>query len=85
MHRSDFWHGYIFGRRRGNVDRSPQDSANEATSDDSETVEETPAPDPEFDLDAFLAWVQKYADQAGIGSEYAKAVEAIKRPLPKSK
>lgn len=56
----------------------PQDSANEATSDDSETVEETPAPDPEFDLDAFLAWVQKYADQAGIGSEYAKAVEAIK-------
>lgn len=41
-------------------------------------VEETPAPDPEFDLDAFLAWVQKYADQAGIGSEYAKAVEAIK-------
>lgn len=57
---------------------APQDSANEATSDDSETVEETPAPDPEFDLDAFLAWVQKYADQAGIGSEYAKAVEAIK-------
>lgn len=41
-------------------------------------AEETPAPDPEFDLDAFLAWVQKYADQAGIGSEYAKAVEAIK-------
>lgn len=57
---------------------APQDSADEATSDDSETVEETPAPDPEFDLDAFLAWVQKYADQAGIGSEYAKAVEAIK-------
>ena len=57
---------------------APQDSADEATSGDSETVEETPAPDPEFDLDAFLAWVQKYADQAGIGSEYAKAVEAIK-------
>lgn len=56
----------------------PQDSANEATSGDSSVVEETPAPDPEFDLDAFLAWVQKYADQAGIGSEYAKAVEAIK-------
>ena len=57
---------------------APQDSSDEDTSDDSETVEETPAPDPEFDLDAFLAWVQKYADQAGIGSEYAKAVEAIK-------
>ena len=41
-------------------------------------VEETSAPDPEFDLDAFLAWVQKYADEAGIGDEYAKAVEAIK-------
>ena len=57
---------------------APQDSADEATSGDSSVVEETPAPDPEFDLDAFLAWVQKYADQAGIGSEYAKAVEAIK-------
>jgi len=55
-----------------------QDSTDEATSDDSSVVEETPSPEPEFDLDAFLAWVQKYADQAGIGSEYAKAVEAIK-------
>lgn len=79
--------GLIFGFRSGDAMtaaaeetsiEAPQDSADGATSDDSETSEETPAPDPEFDLDAFLAWVQKYADQAGIGSEYAKAVEAIK-------
>ena len=29
-------------------------------------------------MDAFLEWVQKYADEAGIGDEYAAAVEAIK-------
>ena len=32
----------------------------------------------DFDLDDFLAFVQKYADEAGIGNEYKKAVEAIK-------
>lgn len=37
----------------------------------------------EFDLDAFLAYVQKYADQAGIGDDYAKAVEAIKTAASK--
>lgn len=31
-----------------------------------------------FDLDDFLAFVQKYADEAGIGNEYKKAVEAIR-------
>ena len=55
-----------------------QDSADSSvtgeTSGDGETGEE----DIGFDLDAFLEWVQKYADEAGIGDEYAKAVEAIK-------
>ena len=32
----------------------------------------------DFDLDDFLAFVQKYADEAGIGNEYKKAVEAIR-------
>ncbi len=76
--------GLIFGtgtysaRAEETSIEAPQDSADAPTSDDSESTEETPAPDPEFDLDAFLAWVQKYADQAGIGDEYAQAVEAIK-------
>ncbi len=39
--------------------------------------------DVQFDLDAFLAYVQKYADQAGIGDDYAKAVEAIKTAASK--
>ncbi len=68
-----------------------QDSATDgAQSDETAQDEETPDEDKEtqetedsadkveFDLDAFLAYVQKYADQAGIGDDYAKAVEAIK-------
>lgn len=39
--------------------------------------------DVEFDLEAFLAYVQKYADQAGVGNDYAKAVEAIKTAASK--
>lgn len=39
--------------------------------------------DVQFDLEAFLAYVQKYADQAGIGDDYAKAVEAIKTAASK--
>lgn len=51
-----------------------QDSANDSVTeppvDDTET--------PEYDLDDFLAWVQGYADKAGLGDEFEKAVEAIK-------
>lgn len=57
---------------------APQDSASEPTSDDGEVDKETSEEETGFDLDAFLEWVQKYADEAGIGDEYAKAVEAIK-------
>lgn len=39
--------------------------------------------DVQFDLEAFLAYVQKYADQAGIGDDYTKAVEAIKTAASK--
>lgn len=79
--------GMIFGFRSADVMtasaeessiESPQDSAGEPTSDDSKTDKETHEEETGFDLDAFLAWVQKYADEAGIGDEYSKAVEAIK-------
>lgn len=76
--------GFIFGgntysaRAEEASTEVPQDSAGESTSDDSEADKETPEEETDFDLDAFLTWVQKYADQAGIGDEYAKAVEAIK-------
>lgn len=78
--------GLIFGFRSADVMttkaeetsiESPQESAESPTSDDN-SAGETPKEDIGFDLDAFLEWVQKYADEAGIGDEYAKAVEAIK-------
>ena len=79
--------GMIFGFRSADVMtasaeessiEAPQDSASEPTSDDGEVDKETSEEETGFDLDAFLEWVQKYADEAGIGDEYAKAVEAIK-------
>ena len=79
--------GLIFGFRSADVMtahaeetsvESPQESAESPASDDNSAGEETPEEDIGFDLDAFLEWVQKYADEAGIGDEYAKAVEAIK-------
>ena len=79
--------GLIFGFRSADVMtasaeessiEAPQDSASELTSDDGEVDKETSEEETGFDLDAFLEWVQKYADEAGIGDEYAKAVEAIK-------
>ncbi len=57
---------------------APQDSSDVPTSDESNTDGESTDKETGFDLDAFLKWVQSYADEAGIGDEYAKAVEAIK-------
>ena len=79
--------GLIFGFRSAEVMtahaeetsiESPQDSVESPASDYNSAAGETPKEDIGFDLDAFLEWVQKYADEAGIGDEYAKAVEAIK-------
>ena len=77
--------GLIFGFRSADVMtakaeetsiESPQDSAESPVTSETDKTEETPEEDIGFDLDAFLEWVQKYADEAG--DEYAKAVEAIK-------
>lgn len=54
------------------------EGADEPESDETSEVGEIPDGEINFDLDAFLAFVQKYADEAGVGDEYAKAVEAIK-------
>lgn len=72
--------GMIFGFRSADVmTASAEESSIEAPQDSaSEPISETSEEETGFDLDAFLAWVQKYADEAGIGDEYAKAVEAIK-------
>ena len=79
--------GLIFGFRSADVMTTKaeetsienrQESAEAPASDDNSAGGETPKEDIGFDLDAFLEWVQKYADEAGIGDEYAKAVEAIK-------
>ena len=76
--------GFIFGsntysaRAEELTSEAPQDSTDSTTSDEMSEDEETPDEDIGFDLDAFLEWVQKYADEAGIGDEYAAAVEAIK-------
>lgn len=76
--------GFIFGgntyaaKAEETSIESPQESTESPVSDDNSAGEETPEEDIGFDLDAFLEWVQKYADEAGIGDEYAKAVEAIK-------
>lgn len=59
------------------TDESAQDSATDSvTEPPASDTEENPVPD--YDLDDFLAWVQGYADAAGLGSEFAAAVEAIK-------
>ena len=59
------------------TDKSAQDSATDSvTEPPASDTEEKPVPD--YDLDDFLAWVQGYADAAGLGSEFAAAVEAIK-------
>lgn len=60
---------------------SAQDSTTDSATDSvteppASDTEEEPAPD--YDLDDFLAWVQEYADAAGLGNEFANAVEAIK-------
>lgn len=76
--------GFIFGsntysaRAEETSSEAPQDSTDLPASDETSEDEETPDEDIGFDLDAFLEWVQKYADEAGIGDEYAAAVEAIK-------
>ena len=48
-----------------------------------EIPEEENESEKSFDLDAFLAFVQTYANEAGVGDEYAKAVEAIKTAASK--
>ena len=65
------------------TDESAQDSATDSVteppaSDTDGTEEEPEEPAPDYDLDDFLAWVQGYADAAGLGNEFANAVEAIK-------
>lgn len=55
-----------------------QEGADEPETGETVAPEETPGGETKFDLDAFLAFVQGYADEAGVGNEYAKAVEAIK-------
>ena len=60
---------------------SAQDSTTDSATDSvtappASDTEEKPSPD--YDLDDFLAWVQEYADAAGLGNEFANAVEAIK-------
>ena len=59
------------------ADESAQDSATDSvTEPPASDTEEKPVPD--YDLDDFLAWVQEYAEAAGLGNEFANAVEAIK-------
>lgn len=59
------------------TDESAQDSATDSvTEPPASDTEEEPVPD--YNLDDFLAWVQEYADAAGLGNEFANAVEAIK-------
>ena len=65
------------------TDESAQDSATDSVteppaSDTDGTEEEPEEPAPDYNLDDFLAWVQGYADAAGLGNEFAAAVEAIK-------
>lgn len=62
------------------ADESAQDSATDSVTEPpaSDIGEEPEEPAPDYDLDDFLAWVQGYADAAGLGSEFANAVEAIK-------
>ena len=62
------------------ADESAQDSATDSVTETpaSDIEEEPEEPAPDYDLDDFLAWVQGYADAAGLGSEFAAAVEAIK-------
>lgn len=58
---------------------SAADSVTEPPASDTDGTEEEPEePAPDYNLDDFLAWVQGYADAAGLGSEFAAAVEAIK-------
>ena len=58
---------------------SATDSVTEPPASDTEGTEEEPEePAPDYDLDDFLAWVQEYAEAAGLGNEFANAVEAIK-------
>lgn len=57
---------------------SAQDSSADSATD---SITEPPVDDtetPDYDLDDFLAWVQGYADKAGLGNEFKDAVEAIK-------
>lgn len=76
--------GFIFGgntyasRAEEVSTEAPQESTGSPVTGETSEDEETNGEDIGFDLDAFLEWVQKYADEAGIGDEYAKAVEAIK-------
>lgn len=59
------------------TDESAQDSATDSVTEPAASdTEEEPAPD--YNLDDFLAWVQGYADAAGLGNEFAAAVDAIK-------
>lgn len=65
------------------AEESRETASDESVNDVPDSADQTQKPDSSdnaagFDLDDFLAFVQKYADEAGIGNEYKKAVEAIR-------
>jgi len=65
------------------AEESRETASDESINDVPDSADQTQKPDSsdnaaDFDLDDFLAFVQKYADEAGIGNEYKKAVEAIR-------
>ena len=66
----------LSGTSESAQDSSADSATDSVTEPPASDTEEEPAPD--YDLDDFLAWVQGYADAAGLGNEFANAVEAIK-------
>lgn len=62
----------------GITEEATTESVSVENQTESEETENEPSESKSFDLDAFLAFIQTYADEAGLGDEYAKAVEAIK-------
>lgn len=53
-------------------------SKTDETGSDGQSTDQTENGDKKATLEAFLEFMQKTADEAGIGDEYRKAVEAIK-------
>lgn len=66
------------GAQDGETAQDKETPAEDKETQESGKESEKTEKEIDFDIDAFLAYVQKYADEAGIGDDYAKAVEAIK-------